>query len=104
MKCSVAPASTNTALALERSTTTIVISSSGWPRTWTPRSCSGTSAPWYRAPGLFLVDPRLAGQTEHPFAQDVAHDVRRAALDGVGLHAEEGLHRAAQVEGVAGGL
>src|SRR5947209_7710326 len=37
--------------------------------------------------GHVLVDARLGRQPEDPFAEDVAHDLRRPALDGVGHRA-----------------
>src|SRR5687767_9628536 len=42
-------------------------------------------------PRQLLVDPHVAGQAEHPLAEDVAHDLRRAALDRVGARPEEHL-------------
>ena len=66
-------------------------------RSPTPRSGSPTSADLGRrsgllrdlAPGEVLVDADVAGKAEHALAEDVAHDLRRAALDGVGAGAEE---------------
>ena len=40
-------------------------------------------------PGQPLVGPHVAGEAEHPLAQDVAHDLGRAALDGVGPGPQE---------------
>ena len=40
-----------------------------------------------------LVDPDVARQAEDPLAQDVLHDLGRAALDGVGPRPEERLER-----------
>src|SRR4030095_3514327 len=40
-------------------------------------------------PGHVLVDARLAGQTQHAFAEDVAHDLRGAPLDRVRARAQE---------------
>src|SRR5687767_6394858 len=49
------------------------------------------SAPGHLRPGHVLVVAHVAGETEDPLAEDVAHDLARPALDGVGPHAEEGL-------------
>ena len=43
------------------------------------------------APGDVLVDADVAGQAEHPLAEDVAHDLGGAALDRVRPRAEERL-------------
>ena len=43
---------------------------------------AGRSASGNVLPGNVLVDARLAGKAEHPLAEDVAHDLGRAALDG----------------------
>src|SRR5436190_24053086 len=40
-------------------------------------------------PGDFPVDRRFLGEAEDAFAEDVAHDLGGAALDGVGPAAEE---------------
>ena len=40
-------------------------------------------------PRQVLVDPRFAGEVEDPFPEDVAHDLRRAPLDGVGTDPQE---------------
>ena len=45
------------------------------------------------APGELLVDADVAGQAEHPLAEDVLHDLGGAALDRVGPHAQERLLR-----------
>src|SRR5688500_3190493 len=54
-----------------------------------------TFAPWLRArhldPGELLVDADVAGEAEHPLAEDVAHDLGGAALDRVGPGPEERL-------------
>ena len=42
-------------------------------------------------PGDLAVDPDVARQPEHPLAEDVAHDLGGATLDGVGAAAEERL-------------
>ncbi len=41
------------------------------------------------APGHVAVDADIAGQAEHPLAEDVLHDLGGAALDRVGPRAEE---------------
>src|SRR3546814_11302472 len=47
-------------------------------------------------PPQVLVDPGLTGEAEHPLAQDVLHDLRRAALDRVGPGTQEPLAGRAQ--------
>src|ERR1700722_15380990 len=42
-------------------------------------------------PRQLLVGPDVAREAEHPFTEDVAHDLGRAALNGIGLHAHEHL-------------
>src|ERR1700722_13751412 len=42
-------------------------------------------------PRQLLVGPDVAREAEHPFTEDVAHDLGRAALNGVGTHAHEHL-------------
>ena len=59
------------------------------------------SAARHRGPGRILVDARLAGQAEHLLTEDVAQDLRRAALDRVGAHAQE---RVLQARADAGGV
>src|SRR5213593_3981499 len=46
-------------------------------------------APRHVLPREVAIAPRLAGQAEHPLAQDVAHHLRRAALDRVGAGPQE---------------
>src|SRR5438552_16519106 len=46
-------------------------------------------APRHVLPREVAVAPRLAGQAEHPLAEDVAHDLRRATLDRIGPGTEE---------------
>ena len=60
----------------------------------------GSSAPvgsgaGHLGPGELLVDAGLAGEAEHALAEDVAHDLRGAALDRVGPGAQEHLARRA---------
>ena len=49
------------------------------------------------APGTILVEPRFARKAQDPLAEDVLHDARRAALDRVGLHANERLLRIREI-------
>src|SRR5207302_2312583 len=59
-------------------------------RRW-PRDRRAGSATRHLRPRRVLVDADVAGKAEHTLAEDVAHDLGRAAFDGVGAHAEEGL-------------
>src|SRR4051794_13778843 len=70
-----------------------------WPGCRTKRTAAGRerSAPGYLAPGKSLVGTRFSGESEHPFSEDVLHDVGRPALDRVGLHPQEGLLRVGQI-------
>src|SRR5207344_3042990 len=66
-----------------------------------PRRGPGSVA-WDFVPGDRLVDAGLTGQAEDLLAEDVAHDLRRAALDRVRPHPQErvsgAVHRAGHVE------
>src|SRR4051812_34028593 len=70
-----------------------------WPgcRRELPGSGSEQSAPGYLAPGKSLVGTGFSGEPEHPFAEDVLHDVGRPALDRVGLDPQERLLRVGQI-------
>src|SRR5580658_5211667 len=48
-----------------------------------------SSAVGHLRPGHVFVDPGFAGEPEDALTQDVAHDLRRPPLDGVGPRAQE---------------
>src|SRR6266487_2485144 len=54
-------------------------------------SDSFASASWYLAPWKVFVDAGLAREPEHPLAEDVAQDLRRAAFDRVRPRTQEHL-------------
>src|SRR5213593_482880 len=68
----------------------------GYPPYGSSLACGSLSAPFGRLlrprnvfPWQVLVDARLAGQAQHALAEDVAHDLRGAALDRVRARAQE---------------
>src|SRR4051795_8993885 len=70
-----------------------------WSRSARPAEPTSATASGSQclAPWQIAIATPVGGQCQDALTQDVAHDLRRAALDRVRSHAQEGLLRAAAV-------